>query len=176
LNRDEDFVGPVILYTWHQNTFLTLLLAMQVASCRRSIGLTNDRLASLLVTLPATFFGYRMFVFTLRNKENRVHQVSECFKHGNPMLMMADGGGPFFKLKPGLLKTAAASQAQLVPVAFRLTRGVELGKTRRHRWPAPFSTVDCLVGAPVDYSGGDGLLNCQRGLEELERELNSGRR
>ncbi len=174
--KDTDFDGPTILFSWHQNTFLTLVLARRARFCRGAIGLTNDRLASLIVTLSATLFGYRMFIYTLRNKKNRVEQVTQCFNFGNPLIIMADGGGPFFKLKPGLIKTALESKAKLVPVAFRIEKGLELGKVRKHRWPLPFSGIHCLIGQPVhcDFLDPEAALRiCQQELEAIETKLNS---
>ena len=114
--------------------------------------------------------------FTLENKVNRIEQVAESFKHGNPLFVMADSGGPYFQIKPGLAKIADATSAQFVPVAFHMSQGLQVGKVLKHRCPLPFSKIKCFVGSPISFLPSEDLEKrrfvFQNALEQLERNLN----
>ena len=78
---------------------------------------------------------------------------------------LPDSGGPYGKMKPGILEVARACGAALVPFQVTASPSVVLGKKLRHVMPVPYCRIDVRRGELLD---GDATVDeCQRALDAL---------
>lgn len=158
--------GPRVIYTWHRFNFLAALALRSLPEAERPALLMHDGLASRALTHESsTWLGYEVFVFARRSKTPVREQIAQYLRHSNrDLLMLPDAGGPYGKMKPGIIEIARSVSASLVPLALHATRAVEVGATLRHVVPLPFCEFVLSAGAELR---GDALdvERCQAALE-----------
>lgn len=89
-----------------------------------------------------------------------------CMLH---LALAADSGGPYGRVKKGLLDIAQASGSLLVPLIFRGHRVVRLRRPVTHYVPLPFCSLVVHDGEPLDAQR-IGITECQEAMDRLERE------
>ena len=141
---------PTLYFAWHENSTLTLVLNQKEPAFADLIGITHDQVLTLSMTLPAAYMGFRMFVFTLRDKDTRAEQICEAFRQSNAVILMADSGGPLHSVKAGIVRIARMANARLVPLRFQIDKHIVIGGKRRHVLPFPGACVRYSIGADVD--------------------------
>lgn len=171
----KDVPPRSIFFAWHKDFFLDWFLARKCPELSGIRGVTQDGFAALALAMPSAFRGLPVFIFTLKNRKNRISQLSEIFNTSEtPIVIHPDSGGPFLKVKPGLLKLAAATHASLIPLAFRCSPRISIGKHLNHQLPVPTSVIKFALGNPISFDGRDEvttLRDCGAALETLEREI-----
>ena len=167
---------PQLLYTWHQNIYLMYMLARLHAELREMVWLTHDRWRALWGSLPPTNWGMPVFVFRFGGADSRLRQIAEAFPRARRLVMFPDSGGPYFALKPGIVRLARLVDAELIPVGLDASRRIEIGRHARHRLPLPGAELHYRFGSPIDLrdreSGDSGaaaadMALCRDALAEV---------
>lgn len=101
--------GPVVYVTWHRyNLAITPALKRLPAASRPSL-VMHDGLASRALTHEASaWFGFETFVFHRRSPVSPRRQIADYVRStGRHLAVLPDAGGPYGRVKPGLLQVAA---------------------------------------------------------------------
>lgn len=81
------------------------------------------------------------------------------------ILNLPDSGGPYGRMKPGILEVARASNARLVPFLVTAAPALTLGKKLQHVIPLPACRLDVRRAPPLP--GNATVEDCQRALDGL---------
>ena len=159
--------GPVVYVTWHRyNLAITPALKRLPAASRPSL-VMHDGLASRALTHEASaWFGFETFVFHRRSPVSPRRQIADYVRStGRHLAVLPDAGGPYGRVKPGLLQVAADCGAWIQPLVPRVRGAVRVGRTQRHVIPLPGCSIELQWGEPLPP--GATPEQCQRGLDAL---------
>ena len=158
----------MVYFTWHRFNFAAALLFRAAPTERRPVLVMPDGLASRALTHESsTWLGFDSFVFHRRAPRSPRQQIIDFVRAtGRPILNLPDAGGPYLRVKPGIVEIAVACDAVLQPFIVR-SRGVAVvGRTLQHVVPLPFCSLEALPGEPIDPAAAT-VDRCQRSLDEL---------
>jgi lysophospholipid acyltransferase (LPLAT)-like uncharacterized protein len=163
----------LIYYTWHANEMVGPLAFRDCPDRLMPVAIGHDGLASRMVHRATSWYGPRVWVYrrrsAIRPKEQIIGMVRETGCH---IGLLADSGGPYGRVKRGLIDVARATGALLVPFTVRGRGVVETGWPCRYRVPLPFCALVVYRGEPV--RGDEASLDvCQRALDEQESRASS---
>jgi len=158
----------VVFFTWHRNNWIYCGLTLSAARFKFTRLIGNDKWISLAHGLAGALLGFRFFFFRLGSKNTRIDQIARYVKEGNSVMLLPDSGGPYGKIKRGLVKVALTSDALLVPVSFECDRKIVLGRTLRQWIMLPWTTIKVTVGDPIkvekESKPGEIQSACERSL------------
>ncbi len=85
---------------------------------------------------------------------------------GRHIFNLPDSGGPYGRMKPGIVEVAKACDAILQPVGIHARRTLTFGRTLRHVVPLPFCSLEAVAGRPLDARDAT-VEACQSALDAL---------
>jgi len=159
--------GPVVYVAWHRyNLALTPPLARLPPGLRPTL-VMHDGLASRGLTHEASaWLGFETFVFRRRSPVSPRDQIAAYVRSsGRSIVVLPDAGGPYGRVKPGVLRVAADCGAWVQPFVPRVRGAVVVGRTLRHVVPLPACSIEVVWGDPL--APGATAEACQRGLDAL---------
>jgi len=161
---------PFILYTWHAFELLTLCTSKTLPSAMGLMGIGHDGIRSRMLQRTMTWYGGRIWVYRRHSPIAPRQQIVEMMRReGAHIAIVADAGGPYGQVKPGLAELARDTAAFLVPFAVRGRGVVWIRRPVRQGIPGPFARLEGLWGEPRD--GRDATVSeCKRWLTELDQE------
>lgn len=159
---------PFILYTWHAFELLTLCVTRTLPQAMRLTGIGHDGVRSRMLQRTMAWYGGRIWVYRRRSPIGPREQIVEMMRRERShIVIVADAGGPYGQVKPGLADVARDTAALLVPFAVRGRGVVWIRKPVRQGIPLPFARLEVLRGEPHDGRGVT-LAQCQQWLVELD--------
>jgi lysophospholipid acyltransferase (LPLAT)-like uncharacterized protein len=159
----------LLLYCWHKHAWIVFgtLSRLQLPE---SAWVCHDGFLSMMAQRTGLWSGAQVVRFALRDPTRPSAQIVNAMRANSLHLGIAtDSGGPYGKVKPGLISMARELDARLVPIAMHVARVPRLGKVMRHELPVPFMGVTVEVGAPLPKNAD--LAQAQDALELLEAEV-----
>jgi hypothetical protein len=162
--------GPIVYLTWHRFNFAsTPALALLPEATRPSL-VMHDGLASRALTHDASrWFGFETFVFRRRSPVSPRAQIAEYVRAtGRSVVVLPDSGGPYGRVKPGMMQVAAECGAWMQPFVVRARGAAVVGRAVRHVVPLPRAELVVRWGEPLPP--GATAEQCQRCLDALGEE------
>jgi lysophospholipid acyltransferase (LPLAT)-like uncharacterized protein len=147
----EALPRPAILFAWHRfNYAVTPALAHMPPSIRPTL-VMHDGLASRALTHESSeWLGFERFAFARRAAASPRDQIAEYVRTtSRSIFLLPDAGGPYGKVKPGIVAIARACGVPVVPVRVRCDRAIVVGRRLRHVVPLPGATIDVDFGEPI---------------------------
>lgn len=161
---------PLIYYTWHAYTWLSVAAFREFPGWAVPAILAHDGWRSRLNQRAYAWFGFPVWVYGRHSSIRPKKQIADALvNHGGHLALAADSGGPYGRVKKGLLDIAQASRSLLVPLIFRGHRVVRLRRPVTHYVPLPFCSLVVHDGEPLDAQR-IGITECQEAMDRLERE------
>jgi hypothetical protein len=159
--------GPIVYLTWHRFNFAsTPALALLPDEARPSL-VMHDGLASRALTHDASrWFGFETFVFRRRSPVSPRTQIADYVRTaGRSIVVLPDSGGPYGRVKPGMMQVAAECGAWMQPFVVRARGAVVIGRATRHVVPLPRATLELCWGDPLPP--GATVQQCQHAMDAL---------
>ncbi|PYQ17152.1 MAG: hypothetical protein DMF80_01580 [Acidobacteria bacterium] len=161
---------PLIYYTWHAYTWLSVAAFRHFPAWAVPAILAHDGWRSRANQRAYAWFGFPVWVYGRHSPTRPKTQIADALSsRGGHLALAADSGGPYGRVKAGLLDIAQASGALLVPLAFRGRRIIRLRRPVTHYVPMPFCSLVVHDGDPLD-ARQVSLMHCQEALDRLEQE------
>jgi len=168
LTQMEGTRRPFILYTWHAYELFTLCATRTLPPAMRLTGIGHDGLKSRMLQRTMAWYGGRIWVYRRRSPVGPREQIVEMVRReGAPIVIVADAGGPYGQVKPGLAELARDTAAFLVPFALSGRGVVWISRPVRQGIPVPFARLDAVRGEPRDGTHAS-VSECQRWLTEVD--------
>jgi lysophospholipid acyltransferase (LPLAT)-like uncharacterized protein len=165
---------PFILYTWHAYELLTLCATRAVPAAMRLTGIGHDGIKSRMLQRTMAWYGGRIWVYRRRSPVSVRDQIVEMMRQdGTNIVIVADAGGPYGSVKPGLAELARDTQAWLVPFVTLGRGAVWLRRPVRQGIPLPFARLTIQHAGPYD-GRNSSVDQCQAWLAELEHRPTAG--
>jgi hypothetical protein len=160
--------GPVVYVAWHRYNLAVTPALKRLPPASRPTLLMHDGLASRGLTHQASaWLGFETFVFHRRSPVSPRTQIADYVRStGRHLAVLPDAGGPYGRVKPGLLQVAADTGAWLQPLVPRVRGALQLGKRLRHVVPMPGCRIEVTWGEPL--APGATPEQCQRALDALD--------
>lgn len=158
---------PRIYITWHRMNYLSMAAFETLPPDQRPTIVVHDGIASRAFSHQSSvWLGYEVFVFRRRSPVSPREQIARYMREsGRSILNLPDSGGPYGRMKPGILEVARAANALIVPFVVLSKPNVTVGKTLKHALPLPFSTFECRRAAALDST--TSVEECQSALDTL---------
>lgn len=163
--------APLLLYTWHGNWSLFIFAMRKFPLLRKVSCVGHNHFISLLFGVPLSYFGYRVYCFFLNGILTPTEQLAEPLLNNRALAIAPDSGGPYLKLKPGIIRLTQLTGAQLLPVVAHSDSDVMLSHRMHHRFPRLGSKIHCLIGKPVDLLEGTDQESLRLNIERCEQAL-----
>jgi len=161
---------PLIYYTWHAYTWLSVTAFRGLPDWAVPAILAHDGWRSRANQRAYTWFGFPVWVYGQHSSTRPRKQIADALLNlGGNLALAADSGGPYGRVKDGLLDIAKASNALLVPLTFRGRRLVRLHRPVTHYVPLPFCSLVVHDGEPLE-ARQVSIADCQAALDRLEEE------
>jgi len=159
---------PFILYTWHAYELLTLCIIRSMPTAMQLTGIGHDGLRSRMLQRTMAWYGGRIWVYRRKSPIGAREQIIQMMRRERAnIVLVADAGGPYGQVKPGLAEIARDSSAFLVPFAVR-GRGVTwIRRPVRQGIPLPFASLVAVHGEPRDGRLAT-LADCQSWLAQID--------
>jgi hypothetical protein len=146
---------PVIFYSWHAYELPILCAVYHLPDDVRPLGIGHDGLFSRVFQRATTWLGVPVWVYRRRSAVKPGQQIIDLIQTAEepPILgLIPDAGGPYGKMKPGILRIARATSAHLVPVAVHAEPSLLQRHPARYVIPLPLGRVRVHFGAALDGS------------------------
>ena len=158
---------PIIYITWHRMNYAATPVFRAVPSRDRPTFIAHNGVASRAFSHQApVWLGFDVFAFRKGRERSPRDQIIEYIRTTRrPVLNLPDSGGPYGKMKPGILEVARACDAVVVPFIVVSEGAATVGKKMKHVLPMPFSRLEARRGALLD--GHASAADCQRELDAL---------
>jgi hypothetical protein len=158
---------PLLFYGWHANGTALFPAFADAPAAIKPVPIGHDGYASRLMHMAGAWQGYDFFIFRRRADIAPRDQISAFLRETRrSVLLLPDSGGPYFRLKPGMLEIARAGDAWLVPFDLALTPAPRVGGAMQHVVPVPFARIEIATGAPIDPQA-TSLAACEEALRAL---------
>jgi lysophospholipid acyltransferase (LPLAT)-like uncharacterized protein len=158
---------PLFFYGWHSNGTASFVAFRCAPAAIKPVPIGHDGYASRLMHMAGSWHGHDVLVYRRRaDIAARDQIIAFLTETRRSVLLFPDSGGPYWKLKPGLLDIARAGNAWLVPFDLGLRPPTWVGGAMKHLVPLPFARIEIFTGEPID-SRGATLEECQEALESL---------
>ncbi|MFN5804668.1 MAG: DUF374 domain-containing protein [Opitutales bacterium] len=173
--RFDDAAGPRVVVLWHENLFVTVLVAQRCLARKVTALISSSKDGAWLVAF------YRLMgVAAVRGSSNRggvgaLMALTRAVRAGAHAGVTPDGPkGPRRVVKPGVATLARLTAAPFLILGIRHERAWSLSSWDRFRLPVPFSKVevDLVELAPpgVDETDEQTAARVERKLAELSRD------
>jgi lysophospholipid acyltransferase (LPLAT)-like uncharacterized protein len=160
---------PLIYYTWHAYTWLSVAAFKGFPGAVVPAILAHDGWRSRANQRAYAWFGFPVWVYSQHSSTRPKDQIADALvTRGGHLALAADSGGPYGRVKQGLLDIAQASGSLLVPLLFRGRRVVRLRRPVTHYIPLPFCSLVVHDGEPLDARRVD-ITQCQEAMDRLEQ-------
>jgi lysophospholipid acyltransferase (LPLAT)-like uncharacterized protein len=158
---------PIIYITWHRMNYAATPVFRAVPSRDRPTFIAHNGVASRAFSHQApVWLGFDVFAFRKGGERSPRDQIIEYIRTTRrPILNLPDSGGPYGKMKPGILEVARACEAVVVPFVVIAEGAATVGKKMKHVLPMPFARLEARRGALLD--GHATAADCQRELDAL---------
>jgi lysophospholipid acyltransferase (LPLAT)-like uncharacterized protein len=158
---------PIIYVTWHRSNYVATAMLRRLPPTERPTFIAHDGIASRAFSHHApVWLGFEVFAFQRRGGRSPREQIIDYVKRtSRPILNLPDSGGPYGKMKPGILEVARACNAVIVPFQVSASRALRIGQTLQHVLPLPFAHISACRGETL----GDRATveDCQSALDSL---------
>jgi lysophospholipid acyltransferase (LPLAT)-like uncharacterized protein len=159
---------PLIFYTWHAYTWLSVAAFKGIPGSAMPAILAHDGWRSRLNQRAYSWFGFPVWVYGRHSSTRPKKQIADALAdRGGHLALAADSGGPYGRVKKGLLDIAQASGALLVPLTFQGRGVIRFRRPVRHYVPLPFCSLVVHDGEPLD-AAQVSLTECQEAMDRLE--------
>jgi lysophospholipid acyltransferase (LPLAT)-like uncharacterized protein len=159
---------PLIYYTWHAYTWLSVAAFKGLPGAVVPAILAHDGWRSRFNQRAYAWFGFPVWVYSRHSPTLPKEQIAGALvTRGGHLALAADSGGPYGRVKKGLLDIARASGSLLVPLTFRGRRVVRLRHPVIHYVPLPFCSLVVHDGEPLDAQHVT-ITECQEAMDRLE--------
>ena len=159
---------PLIYYTWHAYTWLSVAAFREFPGWAVPAILAHDGWRSRLNQRAYVWFGFPVWVYGRASPVRPRKQIADALlTQGGHLALAADSGGPYGRVKEGLLDIAQASGALLVPLMFRGRRVVRIRRPVTHYLPLPFCSLVVHSGEPLAAERAS-TAHCQEALDRLQ--------
>ncbi len=157
--------GPVVYVTWHRFNYASTPALRELPEPERPTLVMHDGLASRALTHDASrWFGFETFVYRRRSSVSPREQIARYVRStGRPILVLPDAGGPYGRVKTGILRVAADCEAWVQSFVVRASRALVVGRVLRHVVPLPRSSIEIRWTEPLPP--GAGVEPCQGALD-----------
>jgi hypothetical protein len=171
----EDYLcnssGSYILTLWHGRIFYLFYHLRRRPDLHLLISPSVD--GDLLARL-ARLMGYSIIRgSTFKKPVSSARSLIKVLKRGERVIIIADGSrGPRLKAQTGSIQIAGITNSPLIPMAYSVTRKIELNTWDRFVLPLPFT--DCTINfgnrITVPHRANEQII--QEKQKELEKSLN----
>ena len=161
---------PLIFYSWHaySATALYSFLDPSVPRALMPVLIGHDGFKSQVVQRCMAWFGWHVWFYRRKSPVPRREQIIQLVRsRGCHIAMLADSGGPYRRVKPGLVEVARATGSTLVPFVVSGRGILKLERPKPYRVPFPFCSLVFHTGELLDGRSA-GVDQCQDALDELE--------
>ncbi|MGH7280376.1 MAG: hypothetical protein ACRELY_02545 [Polyangiaceae bacterium] len=158
---------PIIYITWHRLNYAATPVFRALAPRDRPTFIAHNGVASRAFSHQApVWLGFDVFAFRQGRGHSAREQIVEYVRATRrPILNLPDSGGPYGKMKPGILEVARECDAVVAPFIVAARGVARIGKTMQHVLPMPFAHLEVRRGALLD--GHATASDCQRELDAL---------
>lgn len=166
--RAHESGRPVIYLAWHRFNYAAAFVIRELPEEWRPALIMHDGLASRALTHESsTWLGLDAFVFRRRSPVSPRDQIVDFVRRTRRHVFnLPDSGGPYGRMKPGIVEIARECDAILQPIAIQTRGTLTLGRTLRHVVPLPFCTLEAIAGDPLDGRTATAA-DCQCALDAL---------
>ena len=173
LRRVQSTRRPLIYYSWHAYSSLGVYAFVNAPCELVPIVVGHDGFKSQIVQRSLAWVGWHVWFYRRHSPVPRRQQIIDLMRTtGRHIAVMADAGGPYGRVKSGIVEVAASTNALLVPFVLTGRRILELERPRRYRVPLPFCQLTFHSGEPLDGRAAS-LGQCQDALDRLESEASA---
>jgi lysophospholipid acyltransferase (LPLAT)-like uncharacterized protein len=159
---------PLIYYTWHAYTWLSVAAFKGFPGAVVPAILAHDGWRSRFNQRAYAWFGFPVWVYSRHAPTRPKEQIADALvTRGGHLALAADSGGPYGRVKKGLLDIARASGSLLVPLTFHGRGVVRLRRPVTHYVPLPFCSLVVYDGEPLD-ARRVSIAQCQEAMDRLE--------
>lgn len=159
--------GPLVFLTWHRFNFASTPALSLLPEASRPTLVMHDGLASRALTHDASrWFGFETFVFRRRSPVSPRAQIAAYVRaSGRSVVVLPDSGGPYGRVKPGMMEVAAQCGAWMQPFVVRARGAMVVGRAARHVVPLPGARLVMRWGEPLPP--GATAEQCQQAMDAL---------
>ena len=158
---------PLIYYSWHGNSWPSFIAFRSLPRALRPTAVAHDGAVSRVNARSGAWTGIDMLIFQRHAVASPREQiVAYVEKNRRHLMLFPDSGGPYRRLKPGMLEIASELDAALVPFMVRARPEITLGRTMRHLLPLPFGDLELRYATP--FAAAEATIErCERSLAVL---------
>lgn len=165
---------PVIFFAWHANAWASMRM-FRDAGIKPWV-VAHDGLISQINCRAGKPWGLDAFTFTRAGPVAPREQIAEFVRSArHNLLLFPDSGGPYRRMRGGIVEIGRTTDALLVPFALATRGAIRVGGRQGHILGVPFCKLTGLLGAPIDGKEAS-LEGCQRALDDLEDAVRQARR
>ena len=159
---------PIIYYSWHAYEPMLFLGMRDVPAFLRPIAIGHDGVLSRMLQSTGARLGYHMWIYRRTSAIRPRDQIIELIRARSCNIgLVTDAGGPYGRVKPGLVEIARATNAWVVPLVLRGRPILKLRWPWRYGIPLPRCRVKVFNGQPLD--GREATLrDYQSAMDDLE--------
>ncbi|MFM9001865.1 MAG: DUF374 domain-containing protein [Opitutia bacterium] len=169
--RWDDAAGPRVIVLWHENLFVTVLVAQKCLRRKVTALISASKDGAWLVAF------YRMMgVHAVRGSSNRggvgaLMALTRSVRAGNHAGVTPDGPrGPRRVIKPGVATLARLTASPFLVLGIRHASAWSLSSWDRFKLPVPFSKVEVeMVELPAPGEGESDDQAAERVARSLDR-------
>jgi hypothetical protein len=160
--------GPVVFLSWHRTNYASTPALRRLPEGVRPTLVMHDGLASRALTHQSSaWLGFETFVYRRRSPVSPREQIATYVREsGCSVVVLPDAGGPYGRVKPGMLRVAAQCGAWLQPFGVRVRGAVVVGGPLRHVVPLPGASIRLRWGEPL--APGTTVEQCQAAMDALD--------
>lgn len=143
---------PVIFALWHNRIFtMPPIWKLTGGKNRSTVVLTSASKDGSTLATAMEFFG----IGSIRGSSSRravsaLIGMKKALQEGKDVCVTPDGPkGPRYRVQPGLLKIAQATDADIIPIHIRYTSAWRLSSWDRFVIPKPLSKVTIIFDQPI---------------------------
>jgi hypothetical protein len=164
----RDAWRPILYVAWHRHNYASIPALLALPEALRPTLVMHDGAASRALThASSAWIGFDALVYRRRSPVSpRQQMIDYVLREQRHLFVLPDAGGPYLRMKPGVLEIAARTRALVQPLAFRCRPSVTVGRRLRHVLPLPFATIDVHAGPLLEDPTAEA---CQDALVALER-------
>ncbi len=159
---------PLIYYSWHAYEPMVFLGLRDVPEFLRPVGIGHDGVLSRMLQRTGARLGYHLWIYRRNSAIRPRDQIIALMRARQCNIgLFTDAGGPYARVKPGLVEIARATDAWVVPLVLRGRPLLKLRWPWRYGIPVPHCKVAVFNGQPLD--GREATLSdYQFAMDDLE--------
>ncbi len=162
---------PLIYYAWHAYSWLSISIFKHFPDRAVPAILAHDGWLSRLNQDAYAWVGFPVWVYCRNSPTPPRTQIADALlTYGGHLALAADSGGPYGRVRSGLLEIAQNTNAFLVPLTVRGHGIVRLTHPVAHYVALPFCSLFVYTGEPLDGRQLTEVAQCQQALDHLEQQ------